>query len=104
MVVQKIVIGVVAAAVVSWWLWKLFGPSKEEETTGTHFYPGTTSTPIRYSNLHNNHDHLKVKHNSRDEALAEIQRMQRYGYEDSERLVEYYNSELDGWFVGRKKY
>ena len=49
----------------------------------------------------NNHDHLKVKHGTQRDAQAEVDRMRRRGYEDSERLNVYYNDELGGWFVGR---
>ena len=49
----------------------------------------------------NNHDHLKFKHGTRQGAQAEVDRMRRQGYKDSERLNVYYNADLKGWFVGR---
>jgi len=58
---------------------------------------------IHYSNPSNNHDHLKHMHPTRDSARAETRRMQSWGYEDSDRLVEYYNRERGGWFVGRSQ-
>jgi hypothetical protein len=60
--------------------------------------------PISYSNPKNNHDHTKVKHESRQTAEREIQRMQRTGRHDSERLNAYYNDDRNGWFVGRSKW
>ena len=50
----------------------------------------------------NNHDHLKVKHETQRDAQAEVDRMRREGYEGSEKLNEYYNDERNGWYVGNK--
>ena len=47
----------------------------------------------------NNHDHLKFKHQTRPGAQAEVDRMRRRGYKDSEWLNVYYNADLKGWFV-----
>ena len=58
---------------------------------------------IRYSNPHNNHDGQKFKHSSQLSARSEVRRMQREGYNESHRLVPYYNKELDGWYVGKRK-
>ena len=57
----------------------------------------------RYSNPHNNHDGQKFKHSSQLSARSEVRRMQREGYNESHRLVHYYNKELDGWYVGKRK-
>lgn len=62
-----------------------------------------TYGPVRYSNPYNNHDHLKVEHSSRKSAVAEIKRMKRNGYRGSDRLVEYYNRERNGWYVGNER-
>jgi hypothetical protein len=49
----------------------------------------------------NNHDHLKHKHPTKEEAEREIRRMQAVGKDGCERLKNaYYNDDLDGWFVG----
>lgn len=51
-----------------------------------------------------NYDHLKAKHPMREAAEAEVRRMKRSGhYEGSDRLDAYYNSDMKGWFVGRRK-
>jgi len=42
-----------------------------------------------YSNPHNNHDHIKHQHASRESAIAEVNRMQQHGYEGSGRLNVY---------------
>jgi hypothetical protein len=55
------------------------------------------------SNRRNNHDDQKQKHTCQEEAEAEISRMRRNNYADSDRLNAYYNYELQGWFVGRSK-
>ena len=47
------------------------------------------------------HDHLKVKHETQRDAQAEVDRMRRKGREGSERLNAYYNYERKGWYVGK---
>jgi hypothetical protein len=58
----------------------------------------------RRSNPSNNHDKEKHRHATRADAQAEIHRMQRHGYEGSERLTEYYNDELQAYFIGRNQF
>jgi hypothetical protein len=49
----------------------------------------------------NNHDHLKYMHLSQESAEAEVRRMKETGFEGSERLNAYLNSEHGGWYVGK---
>mmetsp|Transcript_7824 Transcript_7824/g.7374 ORF Transcript_7824/g.7374 Transcript_7824/m.7374 type:complete len:101 (+) Transcript_7824:63-365(+) len=55
------------------------------------------------SNPRNNHDDSKHKHASAKSAEAEVERMQRNDYEDSDRLNVYYNKQLKGFFVGKRQ-
>ncbi len=59
------------------------------------------STEAGYHVPRNNHDHLKYMHSSRENAEAEVCRMKLIGFEGSERLNAYYNSEHRGWYVGK---
>ena len=56
------------------------------------------------SNPHNNHDHRKRPHSTREAAEREVQRMQLLGVEECERLNVYKNEQLGCWFVGRSKW
>eukprot|EP00550_Attheya_septentrionalis_P007999 CAMPEP_0198296558 /NCGR_PEP_ID=MMETSP1449-20131203/33051_1 /TAXON_ID=420275 /ORGANISM="Attheya septentrionalis, Strain CCMP2084" /LENGTH=99 /DNA_ID=CAMNT_0043997207 /DNA_START=572 /DNA_END=868 /DNA_ORIENTATION=+ len=56
---------------------------------------------IPRSNLGNNHDNLKHSHTTRESAKREVLRMKTQGYKGSARLNEYYNSDLNAWFVGK---
>ena len=49
----------------------------------------------------NNHDHLKYMHSSQKSAEEEVRRMKMTGFEGSERLNAYHNSEHGGWYVGK---
>ena len=121
-VAAMIIIGCVAA--VGFWYYWSSGRKKKYESQVHHHgsyqggrasaYGGRCSssytseswsdTNYQCSNPNNNHDQQKYKHATRESAEAEIQRMQRMGVKGSERLKAYYNSELDGWYVGRSKY
>ncbi|KAJ1479805.1 hypothetical protein T484DRAFT_1958041 [Baffinella frigidus] len=70
----------------------------------TSYSGNTTSYSSSYSNPNNNHDDRKHRHNSQGAAEAEVRRMQRHGYEGSERLQTYYNQERGGWYIGRSSY
>ena len=59
---------------------------------------------IRLRNLYKNHDHQKVKHPSEARANAVILRMRNSGKDKNHKLRSYYNTELNGWFVGNSKY
>ena len=59
---------------------------------------------IRLSNLSKNHDHQKVKHHSEARANAVILKMRDSGKDKDNKLQSYYNTELNGWFVGNSKY
>ena len=83
-------------------LYKLLANNKEE--TKRTKESTTSYGSIRYSNPLNNHDDSKYKHGTQDSARREISRMEREDYSGSNRLVEYYNKETKGWYVGRKKY
>ena len=52
----------------------------------------------------NNHDHLKVKHETQRDAQAVVARMRQQGREGSERLNAYYNEERKGWYVGKGRH
>eukprot|EP00957_Ditylum_brightwellii_P085768 6524536-Ditylum_brightwellii.AAC.1 len=53
----------------------------------------------------NNHDHLKHRHSSREDAEREIRRMQGSGrYSDTETLRSYYNEDYDAWLVGNRRW
>lgn len=86
----------------TFYVYKKFSEESSSDTdncwhgSGHAGYGGTN-----YSNPSNNHDHLKHKHTTKEEAEAEVSRMKRCGYDDSHRLRVYYNPELHGWFVGR---
>lgn len=57
---------------------------------------------IRYGNPNYNHDDDKRMYATREAAKTVVRRMQAQGAHDSERLVEYYNRERGGWFVGNR--
>lgn len=92
------VVGLVAVSYGIYLYLKSDDSSEEERNVDQNY------GPIRYSNPNNNHDHLKVKHSSRESARAEVKRMKRNGCHGSNRLVEYYNKEQNGWYVGRERY
>ena len=81
---------IVVAKVFSWW----DNRSSEKQEEG-RTYP--------HSNPRNNHDDRKHKHASAESAEAEVKRMQRNDYEDSDRLTVYYNQQLNGFFVGKRQ-
>lgn len=70
--------------------------AREEEQGLLHDH-GT----VNYSNPRNNHDHLKCKYATREEAESMVRRMKRANCDGSERLNVYYNRELEGWYVGK---
>jgi hypothetical protein len=51
----------------------------------------------------NNHDHTKRMHSSRNAADSTIARMINQGVPNGERLVSYFNEDLNGWFVGNAR-
>lgn len=48
-----------------------------------------------------NHDYLKVPHNTKSLATAEMNRMKSKNYPGSDRMNVYYNPERRKWFVGK---
>jgi hypothetical protein len=66
-----------------------------------HMHSTRESAEADYYVPRNNHDHLKNMHSSQDSAEAEVSRMKETGFEGSERLNAYYNSEHGGWYVGK---
>lgn len=78
--------------------------SSKEEDSATPSYRAKRSTKVHFSNLHNNHDHKKIPHPSKESAEKEVERMRRRKYQGSDKLNSYYNSDREQWFVGRRRY
>lgn len=104
----KIILPVLAiGAVVGYaiWLWWQDSPKQEEQRAEEEhqgLWHRSMHRDAAYSNPSNNHDHLKYKHSTRQEAVNEMQRMKQSAYyEETERLNVYYNRELNGWYIGR---
>ena len=85
--VLKSVVAGVALLIGSLWYF-LFSKDEEDRTpTADHHTYGTTRS--RYTGTTNNHDHQKFAHQTMESATAEVRRMQREGYADSDRLNAY---------------
>lgn len=84
----------------AWALWRSACSGRKEKERHRSSHDGF----ISYSNPNNNHDHNKVKYETKKDAELEVARMQRLGLSDSDRLNVYYNRELQGFFVGRSKF
>jgi hypothetical protein len=101
---SPIIISAAAAAALgsAWYIWRsLF--TKKEDRQKEERCRISERTYISYSST-NNHDHLKHKHSTREDAESEIRRMKRNGCDGSERLNAYYNSDYKGWYVGRSSW
>ena len=98
-----IAVGVVA---VLFFVWKLLSPSEEvqknrREAASQEESQSRQAGRSFRSSAGNNHDHLKHRHSTQEEAEREIRRMRSVGKDGCERLNAYYNNERDGWYVGR---
>jgi|DEB0MinimDraft_10_1074344.scaffolds.fasta_scaffold383095_1 cell division protein YceG involved in septum cleavage len=54
--------------------------------------------------LTKNHDHLKIKHSSKEKAISAMNKLKQKNIQGSERLQVYYNPNLKGWFVGKSSW
>ena len=112
-VIVIVVASVVASAALVW-LYFYSGPKKESpqryqsessrESPRRYHSRSDLYGNVPYSNPQNNHDHMKVGHATRQDAIRVVDQMKQRGVSGSELLNEYYNAERGLWYVGRSKW
>ena len=80
-----------------------YEPTINSRRVGSDYGSGTRRGKIRHINPQNNHDRIKHRHATREDAEQEVERMKRLNYKGSERLQVHYNKELGCWFTGKSK-